>query len=139
MERYITSEEADTLLTTFCQLGDLDDFDSELVKEALNNPKSFCLKILREGGAEGNLFGEEIIPKLEEMKTNKDVRKMYILMKRIEPDTKPNVLGQFYFLKCSAEDRSPAENRTLKSTILSVFLSQVYGFSPILAQKQKLT
>ena len=104
MERYITSEEADTLLTTFCQLGDLDDFDSELVKEALNNPKSFCLKILREGGAEGNLFGEEIIPKLEEMKTNKDERKMYILMKRIEPDTKPNVLGQFYFLKCSAED-----------------------------------
>jgi len=92
LERYITSEEADTLLTTFCQLGDLDDFDSELVKEALNNPKSFCLKILREGGAEGNLFGEEIIPKLEEMKTNKDVRKMYILMKRIEPDTKPNVL-----------------------------------------------
>ena len=117
MERYITSEEADTLLTTFCQLGDLDDFDSELVKEALNNPKSFCLKILREGGAEGNLFGEEIIPKLEEMKTNKDARKMYILMKKIEPDTKPNILGQFYFLECSAEDP------TLKTTILSVFLS----------------
>ena len=111
MERYITSEEADTLLTTFCQLGDLDDFDSELVKEALNNPKSFCLKILREGGAEGNLFGEEIMPKLEEMKTNKDVRKMYILMKKIEPDTKPNVLGQLYF----------------KSTILAHFGSYLYG------------
>ena len=99
------------MLTTFCQLGDLDDFDSELVKEALKNPKSFCLKILREGGAEGNLFGEEIIPKLEEMKLNKDVRKMYILMKRIEPDTKPNVLGQLYF----------------KSTILAHFGSYLYG------------
>ena len=97
MERYITSEEADTLLTTFCQLGDLDDFDSELVKEALKSPEGFCLKILREGGADGNLFGEEIIPKLEEMKTNKDVRKMYILMKRIEPDTKPNVLGNICY------------------------------------------
>ena len=97
------------MLTTFCQLGDLNDFDSELVKEALNNPKSFCLKILREGGAEGNLFGEEIIPKLEEMKTNQDIRKMYILMKRIEPDTKPNVLGQsdfLYFIFCATSVRS---------------------------------
>ena len=81
----------------------MDDFNSELVQEAINNPSSFCLKILREGGAEGNLFGEEIIPKLEEMKTDKNLRKMYILMKRIEPDTKPNVLGKISSLAFLAE------------------------------------
>ena len=68
--------------------------ESELVQDAMKNPELYCLKILREGGAEGNLFGKEIIPKLEEMKENSSIRNMYILMKKIEPDVVENTLSK---------------------------------------------
>jgi len=51
------------------------------------------VKFYREGGAEGNLFGEEILEKLGEMKNDEKIRKMYILMKKIYPDIGENILG----------------------------------------------
>ena len=45
-----------------------------IVQDALNHPENYCLKILREGGAAGNLFGREICSKMEEMKSNTDER-----------------------------------------------------------------
>ena len=78
---------------TCCQFDTLEDLSSPLVKTARANPRNFCLKILREGGADGNLFGDEILPKLEAMETNSQIQKMYILMNKIEPDTSDNILG----------------------------------------------
>ena len=89
----MTSAEADVFLATACRLDDLSSLDSETVKAALSQPERYCLKILREGGAEGNLFGREIVPRLGEMTTKPEIAKMYILMEKIEPNVIENSLG----------------------------------------------
>ena len=63
-----------------------------IVQDALNHPENYCLKILREGGAAGNLFGEEIMPKLKEMEENIDERSKYILMRFLKPAISENYL-----------------------------------------------
>jgi hypothetical protein len=82
------------MLATCCQFDSLENFDSDMIQAALSNPEDFCLKILREGGAEGNLFGEEILEKLGEMK-----RGMYRYAKPFSHDQmfKINVPKIFYF------------------------------------------
>ena len=56
------------------QTSSLEDMSAPIVQDALNHPENYCLKILREGGAAGNLFGREICSKMEEMKSNVDER-----------------------------------------------------------------
>ena len=43
---------------------------------------------MREGGADGNLFRDEIVPVLEEMERNEELRSKYVLMKLIKPETR---------------------------------------------------
>ena len=89
----MTSAEADVFLETACRIDDLSSLSSPAVQAALDQPERYCLKILREGGAEGNLFGAEIVPRLEEMKQNEEIAKMYILMEIIDPNVIENTLG----------------------------------------------
>jgi len=91
LERYMTSAEADVFLETAC-IDDLSSLSSPAVQAALDQPERYCLKILREGGAEGNLFGAEIVPRLKEMKQNEEIAKMYILMEIIDPNVIENTL-----------------------------------------------
>ena len=79
---------------TFPETGPLTDWNSDIVKNALKTPSNYCLKILREGGAAGNLFGNEIIPKMAEMKENEPERLKYILMRYLKPTISPNILGK---------------------------------------------
>ena len=81
---------------TFPETGPLTDWNSDIVKNALKTPSNYCLKILREGGAAGNLFGDEIIPKMAEMNENEAERLKYILMRYLKPTISPNILGELY-------------------------------------------
>ena len=90
--KYITKSEFDLIRQTFPETCSLKDFSSPLIKEAQKNSKNFCLKILREGGAAGNLFGNEIESKLAEMETNTQERSKYILMRFLRPVESENIL-----------------------------------------------
>ena len=70
------------------------DWNSEIVQNALKSPQNYCLKILREGGAAGNLFGDEIISKMAELEQNESERLKYILMQYLKPTVTPNLLGK---------------------------------------------
>ena len=74
------------------------DWNSEIVQNALKSPQNYCLKILREGGAAGNLFGDEIISKMVEMEENESERLKYILMQYLKPTVSPNLLGKLFQL-----------------------------------------
>lgn len=50
------------------------------------------MKILREGGADGNLFREEILPVLTLMEENEELRTKYVLMKLIKPEENGNTI-----------------------------------------------
>lgn len=85
LQNYLTKTEAKSILETFCETFELVDWSDTRIKNAMLNPEKFCLKIFREGGAKGNVFGSEIVPILTEMKTNLELRKKYVLMKLISP------------------------------------------------------
>ena len=90
----------------------MEDFNNPIVQAALKNPENWCLKILREGGAAGNLFGEEIMPKLKEMEENIDERSKYILMRFLKPAISENYLvinGQEHKRKTVTEYRLGSE------------------------------
>ena len=70
------------------------DWNSEIVQNALKSPQNYCLKILREGGAAGNLFGDEIISKMAQMENDESERLKYILMRYLKPTVSPNLLGE---------------------------------------------
>jgi len=90
--KYISEDEFNQLRRTFPETGPLTDWNSEIVQNALKSPKNYCLKILREGGAAGNLFGDEIISKMAEMEENESERLKYILMRYLKPTVSPNLL-----------------------------------------------
>jgi len=90
--KYISEDEFNQLRRTFPETGPLSDWNSEIVKNALKSPQNYCLKILREGGAAGNLFGDEIISKMAEMEENESEKLKYILMRYLKPTVSPNVL-----------------------------------------------
>jgi len=71
---------------------ELTDWDDVRIINAKNNPSDYCLKILREGGADGNLFRDEIIPILSQMETDLELRTKYILMKLIKPEIVENTI-----------------------------------------------
>lgn len=85
------------LRMTFPETALLTDWNSEIVQNALRSPQNYCLKILREGGAVGNLFGSEITSKMAEMKNNKSERLRYILMRYLKPIISPNFLGKYQY------------------------------------------
>jgi len=71
----------------------LTDWENPLVSQALANPSSYCLKILREGGHLGNIFeAEEVVRALEKMQTDTSLRAEYCLMRMIKSDVHPNTL-----------------------------------------------
>ena len=80
---------------TFPETGSLTNWNSEIVQNALKSPQNYCLKILREGGAAGNIFGDEIISKIAEMRENESERLKYILMRYLKPTVSPNLLGKY--------------------------------------------
>ena len=70
----------------------------KLGTKAKSRPEKYCLKILREGGAAGNLFGTDISEKLKEMETVHAERAKYILMRYLQPVQSTNVLGTFLLI-----------------------------------------
>ena len=90
--KYISNEDFTSIKSTFPETCSLEDFTNPIVQAAFKNPENWCLKILREGGAAGNLFGQEIMPKLKEMEKNIDERSKYILMRFLKPAISENYL-----------------------------------------------
>ncbi|GAB1287115.1 Glutathione synthetase [Apodemus speciosus] len=80
------------LRATFAGLYSLDmgEEGDQAIAEALAAPSHFVLKPQREGGG-NNLYGEEMVQALEQLKDNEE-RASYILMEKIEPEPFGNCL-----------------------------------------------
>jgi len=90
--KYISKDDYLSLRQTFPETCSMEQWDDPLIKDSKLNPEKYCLKILREGGAAGNLFGKEIIQKLNEMETDIPARSKYILMRYLRPVESENIL-----------------------------------------------
>ncbi|XP_047396883.1 glutathione synthetase isoform X2 [Sciurus carolinensis] len=80
------------LRATFAGLYSLDmgEEGDQAITEALAAPSRFVLKPQREGGG-NNLYGEEMVQALEQLKDHEE-RASYILMEKIEPEPFENCL-----------------------------------------------
>ncbi|XP_060238979.1 glutathione synthetase isoform X2 [Meriones unguiculatus] len=80
------------LRATFAGLYSLDmgEEGDQAIAEALAAPSHFVLKPQREGGG-NNLYGEEMVQTLEQLKDSEE-RASYILMEKIEPEPFENCL-----------------------------------------------
>lgn len=88
------------LRATFAGLYSLDmgEEGDQAIAEALAAPSHFVLKPQREGGG-NNLYGEEMVQALEQLKDSEE-RASYILMEKIEPEP---------FRNCLLRPGSPAQ------------------------------
>lgn len=92
LRKFLSKEETISLSSTFCEMVETTRWDDPRILAARNNSADYCLKILREGGADGNLFRDEIIPVLDEMETDFELRTKYVLMKLIKPEVVMNTI-----------------------------------------------
>ncbi|XP_074508344.1 glutathione synthetase-like [Sebastes fasciatus] len=94
LERFLPDQPqvVEQIRATFAGLYTLDmgPEGDRTVTMALADPDEFVLKPQREGGG-NNYFGEDIVRKLQEAKSDKR-RAAYILMDRIRPRTEQNIL-----------------------------------------------
>eukprot|EP00927_Polykrikos_kofoidii_P073666 TRINITY_DN69687_c0_g1_i1.p1 TRINITY_DN69687_c0_g1~~TRINITY_DN69687_c0_g1_i1.p1 ORF type:complete len:537 (+),score=70.84 TRINITY_DN69687_c0_g1_i1:44-1612(+) len=84
VERFMDAESSAKLRGCFTGLWGLGpgEDDAEIVSRVRAEPRNFVMKPQREGGG-NNVYGDSIIPKLDEM--SEDERSAYIMMQRIEP------------------------------------------------------
>uniref|UniRef100_A0A667X2H3 Glutathione synthetase n=1 Tax=Myripristis murdjan TaxID=586833 RepID=A0A667X2H3_9TELE len=94
LERFFPDQPqvVEQIRATFAGLYSLDmgPEGDQTVAMALANPEKFVLKPQREGGG-NNVYGEDIVRVLEEVKGDKR-RAAYILMDKIRPKTEQNIL-----------------------------------------------